>query len=158
MESGKYNRNEEMLDDYIGYRLATENSCQHSSFNLKGIVVAVLIIIGIAMIYDALRPKCAHSGCDNTPEEGSCYCLIHDPKYYNNKNSYTPAFTTATTSRPKTTTAMVFMELLTRHATVPQERNIIPTLPITEAFSFRLAFDTGSSFSASVKSCHGISM
>ena len=34
---------------------------------------------------------------------------------------------------------MVFMELLTRHAPVPQERNIIPTLPITEAFSFRLA-------------------
>ena len=94
-----------MLDDYIGYKLTTENSSQHSSFNLKGIVVAVLIIIGIAMIYDALRPKCAHSGCDNTPEEGSCYCLIHDPKYYNNKNSYTPAFTTATTSRPKTTTA-----------------------------------------------------
>lgn len=158
MGSGKNNRNEEMLDDYIVYKLTTENSSQHSSFNLKGIVVAVLIIIGIAMIYDALRPKCAHSGCDNTPEEGSCYCLIHDPKYYNNKNSYTPAFTTATTSRPKTTTAMVFMELLTRHATVPQERNIIPTLPITEAFSFRLAFDTGSSFSVSVKSCHGISM
>ena len=88
MESGKSNRNEEMLDDYIGYKLATENSSQHSSFNLKGIVVAVLIIIGIAMIYDALRPKCAHSGCGNSPEEGSCYCLIHDPKYYNNKNSY----------------------------------------------------------------------
>ena len=105
MESGKNNRNEEMLDDYIGYKLTTENSFQHSSFNLKRIVVAVLIIIGIAMIYDALRPKCAHSGCDNIPEEGSCYCLIHDPKYYNNKNSYTPAFTTATTSRPKTTTA-----------------------------------------------------
>lgn len=101
MESGKNNRNKELLDDYIGYKLATENSSQHSSFNLKGIVAAVLIIIGIAMIYDALRPKCAHSGCDNTPEEGSCYCLIHDPKYYNNKNSYTPAFTTATTSRPK---------------------------------------------------------
>lgn len=105
MESGKNNRNEEMLDDYIGYKLTTENSSRHSSFNLKGIVVAVLIIIGIAMIYDALRPKCAHSGCDNTPEEGSCYCLIHDPKYYNNKNSYTSVFTTATTSRPKTTTA-----------------------------------------------------
>lgn len=105
MESGKNNRNKEMLDDYIGYKLTTENSSQHSSFNLKGIVVAVLIIIGIAMIYDALRPKCAHSGCDNTPEEGSCYCLIHDPKYYNNKNSYTSVFTTATTSRPKTTTA-----------------------------------------------------
>ena len=97
MESGKNNRNEEMLDDYIGYKLATENSSQHSSFNLKGIVVAVLIIIGIAMIYDALRPKCAHLGCDNSPEEGSCYCLIHDPKYYNNKNSYTSVFTTATT-------------------------------------------------------------
>ena len=55
MESGKNNRNEEMLDDYIGYRLTTENSSQHSSFNLKGIVVAVLIVIGIAMIYDALR-------------------------------------------------------------------------------------------------------
>jgi len=105
MESGKNNRNKEMLDDYIGYKLTTENSSQHSSFNLKGIVVAVLIIIGMAMIYDALPPKCAHSGCDNTPEEGSCYCLIHDPKYYNNKNSYTPVFTTATTSRPKTTTA-----------------------------------------------------
>lgn len=105
MESGKSNRNEEMLDDYIGYKLATENSSQHSSFNLKGIVVAVLIIIGIAMIYDALRPKCAHSGCGNSPEEGSCYCLIHDPKYYNNKNSYTSVFTTATTSRPKTITA-----------------------------------------------------
>ena len=65
----------------------------------------MLIIIGIAMIYDALRPKCAHSGCGNSPEEGSCYCLIHDPKYYNNKNSYTSVFTTATTSRPKTTTA-----------------------------------------------------
>ena len=76
MESGKYNRNEEMLDDYIGYKLATENSSQHSSFNLKGIVVAVLVIIGIAMIYDALRPKCAHSGCDNTPEEGSCYMTL----------------------------------------------------------------------------------
>ena len=98
MESGKYNRNKDMLDDYIGYKLTTENSSQHSSFNLKGIVVAVLIIIGMAMIYDALRPKCAHSGCDNTPEEGSCYCLIHDPKYYNNKNSYTSVFTTATTA------------------------------------------------------------
>ena len=39
MESGKNNRNKEMLDDYIGYKLATENSSQHSSFNLKGIVV-----------------------------------------------------------------------------------------------------------------------
>lgn len=105
MESGKYNRNKDMLDDYMCYRLTTENSSQHSSFNLKGIVVAVLIIIGIAVIYDALRPKCAHSGCDNTPEEGSSYCLIHDPKYYNNKNSYTPVFTTATASRQKTTTA-----------------------------------------------------
>lgn len=53
MESGKNNRNKEMLDDYIGYKLTTENSSQHISFNLKGIVVAVLIIIGIAMIYDA---------------------------------------------------------------------------------------------------------
>ena len=94
-----------MLDDYIGYKLATENSSQHSSFNLIGIVVAVLIFLGIDIIYDALRPKCAHSGCDNTPEEGSCYCLIHDHKYYNYKNSYTSVFTTATTSRPKTTTA-----------------------------------------------------
>ena len=50
MESGKNSRNEEMLDDYIVYKLATENSSQHSSFNLKGIVVAVLVIIGIAMI------------------------------------------------------------------------------------------------------------
>lgn len=102
MESGKYNRNKDMLDDYMCYKLTTENSSQHSSFNLKGIVVAVLIIIGIAMIYDALRPKCAHSGCDNTPEEGSSYCLIHDPKYYNNKNSYTPVFTTATASSSAT--------------------------------------------------------
>ena len=117
MESGKYNRNKEMLDDYIGYKLTTENSSQHSSFNLKRIVVAVLIIIGIAMIYDALRPKCAHSGCDNTPEEGSSYCLIHDPKYYNNKNSYTPAFTTATTSRPKTTTASSSATRVTRKNT-----------------------------------------
>ena len=43
MESGKNNRNKEILDDYIGYKLATENSSQHSSFNLKGIVVAVLM-------------------------------------------------------------------------------------------------------------------
>lgn len=28
MESGKNNRNKEMLDDYIGYKLATENSSQ----------------------------------------------------------------------------------------------------------------------------------
>ena len=28
MESGKNNRNEEMLDDYIGYKLTTENSFQ----------------------------------------------------------------------------------------------------------------------------------
>lgn len=29
MESGKNNRNKEILDDYIGYKLTTENSCQH---------------------------------------------------------------------------------------------------------------------------------
>ena len=106
MESGKATETREMLDDYIGYKLATENSSQHSSFNLKGIVVAVLIIIGIAMIYDAPAPQMRYTrAVAISPEEGKCYCLIHDPKYYNNKNSYTSVFTTATTSRPKTTTA-----------------------------------------------------
>ena len=145
MEYGKNNRNKEMFDDYIGYKLTTENSSQHSSFNLKGIVVAVLIIIGIAMgiamIYDALCPKCAHSGCDNTPEEGSCYCLIHDPKYYNNKNSYTSVFTTATTSRPKTTTA----ELPVRIPIKPQPVNLLSMMLMimtTRRISMRITMMT----------------
>ena len=39
--------------------------------------------------------------------------------------------------------ASVFMELLTLHAPVPHERNIIPTRPITDAFSAMLESTTG---------------
>ena len=140
MESGKNNRNKEMLDDYIGYKLATENSSQHSSFNLKGIVVAVLIIIGIAMIYDALRPKCAHSGCDNTPEEGSCYCLIHDPKYYNNKNSYTPVFTTAIMTTRRISMKITMMISMTTRMQRIIGRRIIDSFFIQEKAQMQKTF------------------
>ena len=105
MGFGQYNNSKEMLDDYMGYKLSSEGSSSPShagrgSSGFKGIIIAVIVIIGIVMLYDAMRPKCAHEGCDNTPEEGSSFCLIHNPKYYSYKNSYTP-----TTTRPATTTA-----------------------------------------------------
>lgn len=110
MKFGKYNSSKDMLDDYMGYKLSTEGETQttpmHSSFSFKGIIIAIIIIIGVVMIYDAARPKCAHSDCNNTPENGSGYCMIHDPKYYKPQNSYTHTFTTAAaTTLPATTTA-----------------------------------------------------
>lgn len=58
------------------------------------------------MIYDAARPKCAHAGCDNTPEEDSDYCIFHDPNHFKSQNSYTSTYTTAAAAtRPATTTA-----------------------------------------------------
>ena len=38
---------------------------------------------------------------------------------------------------------MVFMELLTRHAPVPQDKSIRPVRPIIDAFSTRPAFVIG---------------
>lgn len=110
MGFGQYNNSKDMLDDYMGYKLSSEGGsssrpARRGSSGFKGIIIAVIVIIGIVMLYDALRPKCAHEGCDNTPEEGSSFCLIHNPKYYSSKSSYTPAYTTATTTRPTTTTA-----------------------------------------------------
>lgn len=109
MGFGQYDSSKDMHNDYMGYKLSSEGSslprpakCGSSGF--KGIIIAIIIIIGIVMLYDALRPKCAHEGCDNTPEEGSSFCLIHTPKYYSSKSSYTPAYTTVTTTRPTITT------------------------------------------------------
>lgn len=109
MGFGKYDSSKDMLDDYMGYKLSSEGNvttspAKHSSISFKGIIIAVIIIIGIVMLYNALRTKCSHEGCDNTPEKGSSYCLIHNPKYYNYQRSYTPAYTTVTTPRPVTTT------------------------------------------------------
>ena len=55
--------------------------------------------------------------------------------------------------------ASVFIELRTRQAPVPQDRNIIPTRPMIDAFSVMLALITGT-FSpfTSVYSCHSTSM
>ena len=54
--------------------------------------------------------------------------------------------------------AMVFIELLTLQAPVPQARSINPILPITEDFSVRLAFSILTFESLFVYSCHGMSM
>ena len=49
------------------------------------------------------------------------------------------------------------MELRTLQAPVPQDKNMIPTRPIMEAFSVMLAFITGVFWPfASVYSCHSI--
>ena len=113
MSFGKYDSSKDMLDDYMMYNMTTgggsgENNHYRgkSSFPLKGLIITVLIIIGIVILYDAVRPQCAHPGCDNSPAEGSSYCLIHDSKYYHDEKSYSPIqTTTATTNRPVTTTA-----------------------------------------------------
>ena len=55
--------------------------------------------------------------------------------------------------------ASVFMELLTLHAPVPHDRSMIPTRPMMDAFSVRLASVTGTSAPfSSVYSCHAISI
>ena len=55
--------------------------------------------------------------------------------------------------------ARAFMELRTLQAPVPQDKNMIPTRPIMEAFSVMLAFITGVFWPfSSVYSCHSTSM
>lgn len=44
-----------------------------------GVLVLVFFIL-IAIIYDAVRPKCEAPKCDDTPEEGNIYCYYH--RYY----------------------------------------------------------------------------
>ena len=113
MSFGQYDSSKDMLDGYMMYDMTTGGESSFSgglhktksTSPFKSLIITVLVLLGIAMIYDAVRPKCAHPGCDNDPAEGSSYCLIHNPKYYYEGKTYSQVQTTAVTTRhPVTTT------------------------------------------------------
>lgn len=79
-------------DDFIEYNIykdstgETNNSYGRSSgggmSTLGAIVVTVGILLVLGLILQAFEPKCAHSGCDNKPAEGSSYCWLHKSRSY----------------------------------------------------------------------------
>ncbi len=104
----------DLTDDYIEYQIYKDvtssgghssGPVRRSSFGLLKFVLAIIILIVIVEVYDASRPKCACPDCDNSPEEGSHYCLLHDPDRYKGLGSKTPVITTTTTTSPETTTS-----------------------------------------------------
>ncbi len=88
MSLEKYNSSKEMLDDYMAYKISTEDndtssysgsySKKNSGSVLGGIIGAVIVLFVIAAIISAFQPKCAKPGCDNTVEHRDDYCALHD--------------------------------------------------------------------------------
>lgn len=118
MSLGKYDDSEDMLDDYMMYKFSMEdgndspleNTASYKTrnsggaFPFKGVINVIIILIIITLIYDAFRPKCAYPDCDNSPQDGSHYCALHQMAYNSgNTRSYAPAQTTHTTAAPVTT-------------------------------------------------------
>lgn len=56
----------------------TNSGVSNGTDLLARVLLVIGIILVIAIISDALTPKCIASGCDNDRREGSSYCYLHD--------------------------------------------------------------------------------
>ena len=135
MSLEKYNSSKEMLDDYMAYKISTEDndtssysgsySKKNSGSVLGGIIGAVIVLFVIAAIISAFQPKCAKPGCDNTVEHRDDYCALHDNrsvsswKYSTPTTSYT--YTTTTRSTALTTTKVTAKRTTTMKKSDPYD-------------------------------------
>lgn len=77
----------DMQDDFIEYNIyknstgKTDNTSRnHSSGGMStfwAVICTIGILLFIGWIICLAEPKCAHSGCDNSPADGSSYCWLH---------------------------------------------------------------------------------
>ena len=109
--------NNDLMDDFLEYQIykdvvgdtrltGTAPAGRSSGGSLfKKMAIAVILLMIVVSVYNALRPKCAYPDCDNSPEEGSSYCALHDSSRRRYVSSYTPRYTTRTTTAPAVTTS-----------------------------------------------------
>lgn len=77
----------DMQDDFIEYNIYKNStgktgntSRNHSSGGMStfwAVICTIGILLFIGWIIGLAEPKCAHSGCDNSPADGSSYCWLH---------------------------------------------------------------------------------
>ena len=77
----------DMQDDFIEYNIYKNStgktgntSGNHSSGGMStfwAVICTIGILLFIGWIIGLAEPKCAHSGCDNSPADGSSYCWLH---------------------------------------------------------------------------------
>ena len=77
----------DMQDDFIEYNIYKNStgktgntSRNHSSGGMStfwAVICTIGILLFIGWIIGLSEPKCAHSGCDNSPADGSSYCWLH---------------------------------------------------------------------------------
>ena len=91
------NGKNDIQDDFIEYNIyknstgkSAYTSSNHSSGG-KSTIWAVIGTIGILLfigwIIGMTEPKCAHTGCDNSPASGSRYCWLHKNSSYSSYKS-----------------------------------------------------------------------
>lgn len=91
----------DMQDDFIEYNIyknstgkSNNTTGNHSSGGMStfgAVICTIGILLFIGWIIGLAEPKCAHSGCDNSPADGSSYCWLHKSSsssgYKSNNNS-----------------------------------------------------------------------
>ncbi|MBQ1536987.1 MAG: hypothetical protein IIZ73_01550 [Ruminococcus sp.] len=121
--------NNDLLDDWIEYQIykdvtgetdiSTQGSHTYGSLasgrqsragisGLRKLLIGIILLIVIVSVYNACRPKCAYPDCDNSPEDGSIYCLLHDPDRYKGLVSNTRVTAASDHSTPETTATTAY--------------------------------------------------
>ena len=121
--------NNDLLDDWIEYQIykdvtgetyiSTTGSHTYGSLasgrqsranisGLRKLLIGIILLIVIVSVYNACRPKCAYPDCDNSPEDGSIYCLLHDPDRYKGLGSNTRVTAASDHSTPETTATQAY--------------------------------------------------
>lgn len=81
----------DMQDDFIEYNIyksstgkSGNTSGNHSSGGMStfwAVICTIGILLFIGWMIGLAEPKCAHSGCNNSPADGSSYCYLHKSSY-----------------------------------------------------------------------------
>lgn len=90
-------------DDFIEYNIYKDctgesnnvtkrySSSGISAFWAVMLAIGTVLLIGWSMVM--AETKCIYDGCDNSAQEGSSYCVLHNSTYYNeykSNNYYSP--------------------------------------------------------------------
>lgn len=89
MNFDNHNNNEDMFEDYMVYKMSTEDtpssSVRHDYSGAKkksgsifgAVIGAILFLLLLSFIIEAFEPRCAEPGCSNEVSSEGDYCTIH---------------------------------------------------------------------------------
>ena len=96
MNFDNHNNNEDMFEDYMVYKMSTEDtpssSVRHDYSGAKkksgsifgAVIGAILFLLLLSFIIEAFEPRCAEPGCSNEVSDQTCVCGIAGLAFFQN--------------------------------------------------------------------------